>query len=132
VHRPHSFLSAGGNNLQHVLQERAQLANSGRASGFASCARSCKGAEEKGTPRKAGFLGDCDHRLRNITYIMSSMPAPGIGGAFSSFGSSAIIASVVRMSPATDAAFCSAERVTLVGSRTPNLTMSPNSPVAAL
>jgi len=50
-------------------------------------------------------------------------PPPPIG--LSSFGASATIASVVRMRPATDAAFCSAKRVTLVGSSTPISTMSP-------
>ncbi len=43
----------------------------------------------------------------------------------SSFGNSATIASVVRIRPATDAAFCSAQRVTLVGSSTPISTRSP-------
>ena len=58
-------------------------------------------------------------------------PAPGIAGS-SFFGSSATIASVVIIRPAIDEAFCSAVRVTLVGSRMPNSTMSPNSPLAAL
>jgi hypothetical protein len=62
---------------------------------------------------------------------MSGMPPPGIAGA-SSFGSSATIASVVIIRPATEAAFCSAVRVTLVGSRMPISTMSPYSPLAAL
>ena len=66
------------------------------------------------------------------SYIMPSMP-PGIAGISSlSLGSSAIIASVVSSKPATDAAFCNAERVTLVGSRMPMLNMSPYSPLAAL
>jgi len=42
-------------------------------------------------------------------------PPPGIDG-LSSFGSSAIIASVVSNSEATDAAFWSAKRATFVGS----------------
>ena len=46
--------------------------------------------------------------------------------------SSATIASVVSIRPAIDAAFCSAVRVTLVGSSTPISTRSPYSPVAAL
>ena len=50
----------------------------------------------------------------------------------SSFGASATITSVVSNRPATDAAFCSASRVTFVGSRMPSSSMSPNSPVAAL
>ena len=57
-------------------------------------------------------------------------PPPPAGSSF--FGASATIASVVIIRPAIDAAFCSAERVTLVGSRMPNAIMSPYSPVAAL
>jgi len=44
---------------------------------------------------------------------------PGGPSADSSFGDSATIASVVRIRPAMDAAFCSAHRTTLVGSSTP-------------
>ena len=59
-------------------------------------------------------------------------PAPaGILGS-SSFGFSATIASVVSMSEATDAAFCSAQRLTFAGSMTPALIRSSYSPVAAL
>ena len=54
------------------------------------------------------------------------MPA----GAFS--GLSATTASVVRNSAAMEAAFCSAERVTLAGSMMPSAIMSTYSPVAAL
>jgi hypothetical protein len=59
------------------------------------------------------------------------------GGAWAvprdlSLGASAMEASVVRNKPATEAAFCSASRVTLVGSRMPSSIMSPNSPLAAL
>ena len=43
----------------------------------------------------------------------------------SSLGNSATIASVVRMRVATEAAFSSAQRVTLVGSSTPISTRSP-------
>ncbi len=52
---------------------------------------------------------------------MPPMPPqpPGIAGSFLSSGSSATSASVVSRSEAIDAAFCSAERVTLVGSMTP-------------
>ena len=53
---------------------------------------------------------------------MSGMPAPTPAPAFS--GASATIASVVRMFFAIDAAFCSAERVTIVGSVMPALTRS--------
>ncbi len=53
-------------------------------------------------------------------YIMPPIPPPigGIGIGFSSF-LSAITHSVVRNIPATDAAFSSATRLTLVGSITP-------------
>src|SRR5688572_25056227 len=62
----------------------------------------------------------------------SMSPPPGMAGAAFSFsGFSATTASVVRNSAAMLAAFCSAERVTLAGSTTPNLNMSPYSPVAA-
>src|SRR5256714_4959028 len=50
----------------------------------------------------------------------------------SSFGFSATIASMVRRSPATDAAFWSAVRTTLVGSMMPALIRSSYSSVAAL
>ena len=56
-------------------------------------------------------------------------PPPAIGADFS--GLSAITASVVRNSAAIDAAFCSAERVTLAGSMMPALIKSTYSPVAA-
>lgn len=56
--------------------------------------------------------------------LMPPMP-PGIAGLpLSSSGSSETIASVVNMSPAIEAAFCSAVRVTLAGSITPALTRS--------
>src|SRR5690242_11734676 len=61
---------------------------------------------------------------------MSGMPPPGIpAGSFS--GGSATIASVVRMFLAIEAAFCSADRVTMVGSMTPSATRSPYSPLEA-
>ena len=59
------------------------------------------------------------------------MPPPaGIAG-FSS-GLSATTASVVRNRAAIEAAFCSAERVTLAASVTPAFTRSSYSPLAAL
>ena len=58
------------------------------------------------------------------------MPPPAGAAAFS--GLSAMTASVVRNSAAIDAAFCSAERVTLAGSMMPAVIMSTYSPVAAL
>src|SRR5271165_5471856 len=60
-----------------------------------------------------------------------SPPPPGMAGALSFSGFSAITASVVRNRPAIDAAFCSAERVTFAGSMMPALNMSTYSPVEA-
>lgn len=51
-------------------------------------------------------------------------------GSSSFFSTTSV--SVVSSSDAMDAAFSSAERVTLTGSMTPALTRSPYSPVAAL
>ena len=59
-------------------------------------------------------------------------PPPGIAGALSFLGSSAIIASVVISRPAIEAASWIAVRTTLVGSMMPILTRSPYSPVWAL
>jgi hypothetical protein len=57
------------------------------------------------------------------------MPPPGQAGAgFSFAGTSATNASVVSRRPEIDAAFCSAVRVTLVGSTTPAFSKSPYSP----
>jgi len=49
-------------------------------------------------------------------------PPPGAAGAGLSSFFSTTIASVVRSRPAMDAAFCSAVRVTVVGSMTPEAT----------
>ena len=58
-------------------------------------------------------------------------PMSGIPPAFSS-GLSAITASVVKNIAATDAAFCSAERVTLAGSTIPASNMFTHSPVSGV
>ena len=92
------------------------------------------GANKTKRPRR--FNDEAFHKLaapkRRLhgLYIMPPMPpippmSPPAGIGASSFGSSATIASVVIIRPATDAAFCNAERVTLVGSRMPDSTMSP-------
>ena len=61
---------------------------------------------------------------------MPPMPPPGMAGAGEFFfGSSAIIASVVMRSEATEAAFWIAARTTLVGSMMPFETMLTYSPV---
>src|SRR2546425_1270624 len=79
------------------------------------------------------------HVTRSASYmsIPSMPPIPPMPWAwppafFFSSTSSATIASVVSKSPATEAAFCSAVRLTLVGSSTPISTRSPNSSVWAL
>jgi hypothetical protein len=72
-------------------------------------------------------------RSRPREAMSTYIPMPSIAGAAAFCeGSSAIMQSVVRISPATDAAFCSPVRVTLHGSRIPMATMSPYSPVSAL
>jgi len=53
---------------------------------------------------------------------MPPMPPPGIAGADLSSGTSETVASVVMRRPATEAAFWSAVRTTLVGSITPAAT----------
>ena len=58
----------------------------------------------------------------------SGMPPPTPAPAFS--GASATIASVVRMFFAIDAAFCSAERTTIVGSVIPDFMRSSYTPVS--
>ena len=57
---------------------------------------------------------------------MPPMPLmSGIAGAESSLGASDTMHSVVSISYATEAAFCKAVRVTLVGSKIPISIMSP-------
>src|SRR5690606_3391913 len=100
------------------------------------------GAHQKGeSPAEAGLspFQQAPGRGRETgrSYMpmpMSPMPPmPPIGGiiGFSS-ASSPTMQSVVSIRPATEAAFWSAVRVTLVGSSTPISTMSPYSPEAAL
>src|SRR6266850_3338878 len=62
---------------------------------------------------------------------MSPMPPwpPGAGAFFSFSGISVTRHSVVSNRPAIEAAFCSAVRVTFLGSTTPALTRSSYSPV---
>ncbi len=59
------------------------------------------------------------HVLKDGLGQKSMSPPPGAAGAFSFSGFSAMTASVVRNSAAIDAAFCSADRVTLAGSIMP-------------
>lgn len=84
----------------------------------------------RGAPRSRPVAGG---QVREaLTYIMPSIPPGGIVGADSFFGASATETSVVMSRPAIDAAFCSAERTTFVGSKMPIFIMSPYSSVWAL
>ena len=82
-----------------------------------------------GPPRVVQRFSAEEDRLPYIIPLMSGMPPPP---PESLSGTSATIASVVRMFLAIDAAFWSAERVTMAGSMTPAATRSTYSPVAAL
>jgi len=72
----------------------------------------CKKIRAENFPCPDNKLG-VSHQYMSSVGISGTMPA-----SFAS-GFSATIASVVRSSPATEAAFCRANRVTLVGSMTP-------------
>lgn len=68
----------------------------------------------------------CCGRPWRYTSIPPTPPCTGcVVAASSLFGESHTATSVVSMSPATDAAFCSADLVTLVGSTTPASMRSP-------
>lgn len=86
---------------------------------------------ERAVPKEMHRPGQMTGAMRDRCGQYSSSGALVCAG-FSSFGASATVASVVRISPAIDAAFWSAVRATLVGSTTPASTRSPYSPVAAL
>src|SRR5207244_10553552 len=118
----------------------------------------CSTACRDGKPRRAGLRLKLDPRFRGDDQSVSDRcdasrlalgqmghismspippmppmpppPPPPVG--FSSFGDSALIASVVSIKLATDDAFCNAKRATLVGSTTPISTRSPYWPVWAL
>jgi hypothetical protein len=70
------------------------------------------GASPSRTDPRAGRLGGFDllpYIIPPMSPMPPAMPAPALSGG------SATIASVMRMFFAIDAAFCSAERVTIVG-----------------
>jgi len=86
------------------------------------------GKQKHKRPLARPFVQDCWSSARHYMPMppmppMSGMPPPAIGA--SSLGVSATMHSVVSIRPATEAAFCSAVRVTLVGSRIPISIMSP-------
>ena len=76
------------------------------------------------TPTDANAVRSWWLGRRQWCYSMSCMPARPPDDRSRFFGRSAISASVVSMSEATDAACCSATRTTLVGSMTPAWTKS--------
>ncbi len=89
-----------------------------------SCPASCPAQTEK-AGREARLSLDRTMASGRPQKSMPPMPPPPIGGmAGLSFGSSAIIASVVTSRPATEAASWSAVRTTLVGSMMPAAIMS--------
>jgi hypothetical protein len=75
--------------------------------------------------RRPAPIGDGFYMPMSPMPPMPPMPPPIPPPAGSSFGNSATMQSVVNINDATDAAFCNAVRVTLVGSRTPISTISP-------
>ena len=76
------------------------------------------GPQPKRRPPPGRELHHAAHAAHTTHAAHATAAAAGAGGA-SSFGRSTTSASVVTSSAATDAAFCSAERTTLVGSMTP-------------
>src|SRR5581483_3754080 len=152
-HRPHLRLQRLHLRLQrcHVLQQpflgRRRRRCRPRSDRIRS--RGSQGADNDDPPHRSLLSGSHDHSrapapqrdgarrggprptLRGVPracYIMSGIPPGMPAPAFSFSGASATIASVVRMFFAIDAAFCSAERVTIVGSMMPDLTRSSISP----
>jgi hypothetical protein len=78
---------------------------------FSSCLRNCLHCNIKGP----GQTPDVSVPFGLIVHVANSGARPRNGGALF-FGTSAIIASVVRSRPATEAASCNADRTTFVGS----------------
>ena len=111
-----------------------ELGGVGRAGGARGVTREGRNAYETREARRLPGLSESHSpveariRLGRRRYIippMSGMP-PGMPPPAPSFsGGSAMIASVTRMFFAIEAAFCSADRVTIVGSITPAAIRSP-------
>ncbi len=105
----------------------------GSATSASSAARSCASASPerrraRDRSRALRFQPCGGKSAQGAAYIMPPMPPmsgmpPPAAPSFS--GGSATMHSVVRMFLAIEAAFCSAERVTMVGSMTPSLIRSP-------
>ena len=85
-----------------------------------------KGPADAGPNPKSDAQARCLHHPRHVGHTAAAAAAASFSGT------SATIASVVRMFLAIDAAFCSAERVTIAGSMMPSAIRSTISPVAAL
>src|SRR3989442_12964962 len=91
------------------------------------------GTRARASPRLGGGVARCNLRAlvpaggggglgRRIQYIPAPMPPPGFAPLLFLLGICEMDASVVSSSDATDAAFCRAQRTTLVGSITPACT----------
>ena len=97
----------------------------------------CKNITVQGTYKVDTALTNNNYVLVNVNFTATGKykiytdTVNGMWFLDSGFAIS-IGASVVKIKDATDAAFCSAVRATLVGSRIPILIMSPYSPVCAL
>jgi hypothetical protein len=98
------------------------------------CDKSSRASGSSATRRLARFYRwrERDGQAPSLSSAYISMPGGAACECDSSFGASVMEASVVKNNPATEAAFCRARRVTLVGSRMPISIMSPYSPDAAL
>ena len=88
-------------------------------------------AKEKAPDRSGAFVFALGEGLVHAVHAAAAVAVAAAGASFFS-GISEIMASVVSIRPAMEAAFCSAVRVTLVGSMTPALTRSSYLPVPAL
>jgi len=110
---PHFYTS--GLAPRSPSMSRARLPSSRRS---ASPRRSAGTSKAEGPPGFPDGPSVCIHFWEGADYIPIPWP-PGAPDSSFSFGRSATIASVVSISEATDAEFCSANRDTLVGSITP-------------
>ena len=109
-------------------QRTAECGAGGRISG---CGRTI--AHTLGDTKKPGPRRDRASSLFDFLEVHTAHAAGRVArGAAAFSGLSATTASVVRNSAAMDAAFCSAERVTLTGSATPASSRSSYSPVGGV
>jgi len=119
--RPH-HLGAADPLFQSTSRDVADVAHE------ADCRTSAgQPSKSRPLPRASAIRRLGKRRAEGVSFTdqyMPPIPPPGIGGVFCSSFFSTTTASVVRSSPAIEAAFCSAVRTTLVGSITPASTRS--------